>query len=384
MVIVHVLSSFGQGGQEKLAADLARLQRVASHEVIAISIAPGPQGPIAAAFRAACVLPKTIAKGPRLDPSLPIRLAAFLRRRRVDVVHTHNPHALIYGAPAGRLAGATVIHSKHGMNPDKPRRQWLRRAAARLVDAYVAVTPTLAEQAIGQGDCDVSRLHVIPTGIDCVRFAPNRDRRREVRAQLGISDDAWVVGAVGRLAPEKDYALLVDAMAPLLCNARRLVLVGDGAERNALRARIDGIPGRAWVHMVGERRNVENLLAAFDAFALTSRTEGLPLVLLEAMATGLPVVSTAVGGIPDLVEDGVTGFLVPARERAPLTGRLASLCADEALSRRLGEAGRRKVHERHSIDRMAAEYTALYERAVRSRRGESGFSSRRSWPCRPA
>jgi glycosyltransferase involved in cell wall biosynthesis len=367
MVIAHVLSSFGQGGQERVAEDLARLQRAAGHEVLAISLAQGPEGPTAAAFRAAGVLPATIAKGPRVDPSLPVRLAAHLRRHRVNVVHTHNPHALIYGAPAAWLSGAVAVHSKHGMNPDLQRRLWLRRVAAKFVDAYVAVTPTLATKALAQGDCDSSRLHVIPNGIDVVRFAPSRRGRRKVREELGIPDDAWIVGTVGRLAPEKDQALLIDAMAPLLSEGRRLVIVGDGTERDRLRARIARLPGGRYVHMLGGREDVESILAALDAFALTSRTEGLPLVLLEAMATGLPVLSTAVGGIPDLVEHRITGLLSRAGEPAPLTRQLASLSTDASLSRQMGEAGRHQIFEHHSVDRMAKEYGALYESTLRSR-----------------
>ena len=316
MVIAHVLSSFGQGGQERVATDLGRLQRAAGHRVFAISIARGPEGATAAAFRTAGVLVETIAKRRGVDPSLPVRVAAHLRGHHVEVVHTHNPHALIYGAPAAWLAGAVVIHSKHGMNPDRRRRVWLRRAAAKLVDAYVAVTPTLATRALEQGDCDPSRLHVIPNGIDVERFTPSRDARRKTRGELGIPDGAWVVGTVGRLASEKDQALLIDAMASLLSEDRRLVIVGDGPERDRLRARVGAIPGGRYVHMLGARDDVESILAAFDAFALTSRTEGLPLVILEAMATGLPVLSTAVGGIPDLVEHHVTGLLSQPGDRA--------------------------------------------------------------------
>jgi glycosyltransferase involved in cell wall biosynthesis len=374
MVIGHVLSSFALGGQERVAGDLARLQRAAGHRVLAISLAPGPEGPVAATFQAAGALTCTVAKGSGVDPSLPLRLAAHLRRHAVTVVHTHNPHALIYGAPAACLAGAVAIHSKHGMNPDAPRRLWLRRVAASLVDAYVAVTPTVASQALEQRDCLPSRLHVIPNGIDTVRFAPDLDKRRMMREHLGIPAEAWVVVTVGRLAPEKDQALLVDAMAPLLGAGRRLIIVGDGAERAALRSRVAALPEGRYVHMLGERDDVESILAGCDAFALTSRTEGLPLVLLEAMATGLPVLSTAVGGIPDLIERGVTGFLSPAGDCRALAVGLASLSADPALSRCVGEAGRSEILAHHSVDRVAREYGELYERALRAR------ALRRRWP----
>jgi glycosyltransferase involved in cell wall biosynthesis len=348
-----------------VAAELARLQRAAGHDVFAFSIAPGPEGPIAAVFRSRGVFSETIAKRARVDPTLSVRLATHLRRHRVNVVHTHNPHALVYGAPAARLAGAVAIHSKHGMNPDTPRRQWLRRTAARLVDAFVAVTPTLARKAIEQRDCESSRLHVISNGIDVARFAPSPHRRRKVREELRIPDDVWVIGTVGRLSPEKDQALLIDAMGPLLSERRRLVIVGDGAEQDALRKRIASLPGSPYVIVLGERDDIESILCAFDAFAMTSRTEGLPLVLLEAMATGLPVVSTTVGGVPDLVKHRVTGLLVRAGDRAQLTRDLELLSSDSVLSSKLGEAGRRDVLERHSVERMAHDYAALYENTLR-------------------
>ncbi|HEX7669334.1 MAG TPA: glycosyltransferase [Polyangiaceae bacterium] len=374
MIIAHILSSFGLGGQERVAVDLARLQRASGHEVHALSIARGPEGPSADAFRKFGVRVETIAKGPRIDLSLPIRLAAHLRRHHVAVVHTHNPHALIYGAPAARLANAVAIHSKHGVNPDSARRLWLRRLAARFVDAYVAVTPTLAAVAAAKRDCPEARLHVISNGIDVKRFAPNRRARRDVRAELGIPEEAWVVGTVGRLAKEKNQGLLLQAMAPLLGEDRRLVIVGDGEEGASLRATVSRMRQGAFVHMLGSRDDVEDLLAAFDAFALTSLTEGLPLVLLEAMATGLPVISTAVGGIPDLIEHRITGFLSPSGEHGPLTRQLEWLSTDTSLSRQIGEAARRDVLELYSVERMARAYGALYETSLAQRSPASSRS----------
>ena len=159
-------------------------------------------------------------------------MAVLLARQGAEIVHTHNPQALIYGALAGRLAGARVVHTKHGINPDRARRVWLRRAAARLVDAYVVVTPSLARIAIHE--CDPNRVHVIANGIDTSSFTPRPGDRTDSRRELGLPEDAWVVGTVGRLAPEKDQALLVKAMAPLLGERRRLVIVGEGPERDAL------------------------------------------------------------------------------------------------------------------------------------------------------
>ena len=377
LTIAHVLSSFHTGGQERVALDLATEQRQSGHRVLAVSLAPLPEGPNGEAFRAAGAKTQSVAKGSGFDASLPFRLAAFLHKQRVDIVHTHNPHALIYGAPAAALVRAASVHTKHGRNPDRARRMWLRRAAAQLVDAYVAVTPKLAVIAIENHECVSARVHVIPNGIDAARFAPRPEAGRRTRAELGISEDAWVVGTVGRLSPEKNQALLVDAMTPLLGAQRQLVIVGDGPEREPLSLRIAATWRAEFVRMTGARSDVENVLAAFDAFALTSSSEGLPLVLLEAMAMRLPVVSTAVGGIPDLVEPGVTGFLVESGDRLALSDRLAWLATRPPMALEVADVAQQRVLERHTMQRMAKEYEALYVRllAAPARFGKHALAS---------
>jgi glycosyltransferase involved in cell wall biosynthesis len=358
--IAHILSSFGIGGQERMAAELSRAQRAAGHTVIAISLAGDAHGPIGETLRATGVHTFVEKKGRGLDVTLPVRLAMRLRLERVDVVHTHNPHALVYGAPAGKLAGAATVHTKHGINPDRPRRLWLRRAAGALVDAYVVVTPALAAVAARNRECNPARLSVVPNGIDVTVFAPNPPARSEVRTALGIPAEARVVGTVGRLAPEKDQALLVRAMLPLLDPTRQLVIVGDGPERDALRELVRSTGCERFIHMVGARDDVARFLPAFDVFALPSLTEGLPLVLLEAMSTELVVVASAVGGIPDLIDHGTTGFLSAPGDCAGVSTQLAALMADAHLAEAVGRAARKQVRGHHSLERMAAGYEALY------------------------
>jgi glycosyltransferase involved in cell wall biosynthesis len=369
--IAHVLSSFGMGGQERVALDLASWQKKRGHRVLAVSLAPEPEGPLGELFRAAGVRTETVPKYGGVDASLPVRLRAVLSAANVELVHTHNPHAMIYGAPAASLARAKSVHTKHGMNPDVSRRLWLRRTAAALVDAYVAVTPALAKVAVERAECDPARVHVVPNGIDVGRFAPSAEARARVRAELGIPGGSWLVGSVGRLAPEKDQALLVRAMAPLLDERRQLVLIGDGPERAALeRARAETWRAE-FCHLIGEKSDVAPYLAALDAFVLSSRTEGLPLGLLEAMAAGVPVLSTAVGGIPDLIQSGKNGVLVPAGDEKALVRELVALAAQPTLGRRLGQAGRDTVLARYSLSQMAERYEALYDKVTaRVRRPE--------------
>jgi glycosyltransferase involved in cell wall biosynthesis len=352
MKIAHILSSFGMGGQERVALDLAARQRARGDGVITLALAAGP---MRADFAAAGVDTRVVDKPDGLSPSVIGRLAWILRQERVDVVHTHNPQALIYGAPAARLAGAAAIHTKHGANPDNARRVALRRLAARLCRFYVAVSPLTAEVAEKNREAPRSRMRVVENGIDLSRFGPSPIAGAEVRAELGIPLDAFIIGTVGRAAPEKNQALLLRASLPLIARGAWLVVAGDGPELPSLRA---AAPRGAL--FLGARRDTPRLYAAFDVFSLSSHTEGLPLVLPEAMASGLPVVSTAVGGIPTVISEGETGLLTPPGDERALTGALSSLFEDRARAQAMGAAARAWALARYDAARMVADYDTLY------------------------
>jgi glycosyltransferase involved in cell wall biosynthesis len=360
MIVAHVLSSLRIGGQERMALDLASGQVESRHDVMVVSLAPPPDGPLADAFRKRNVKVHRVEKRPGVDPSLPFRLAALFRRERAAVVHTHNRMPLIYAAVAGKLAGAAVVHTRHGPGRGTGREQWLRRGAGALLDAYVAVSPELGELAKSLRDCAPAKLSVIENGIDLGAFGGAGGERAAAREAVGIPAGAWVVGSVGRLAVEKDYPLLVRASAPLLSGAARLMIVGDGAEAGTIRAEVSARQVERFVALPGARDDIPRLLAAMDVFALSSRMEGLPLCVLEAMAAGLPVVVPAVGGLPGLIADGVTGFLFPAGDEAALRARLEALRADPALARAVGARGQAYARERHSREAMVRRYLDLY------------------------
>ena len=358
--IVHVLSSFGVGGQERVALDLAIGQKARGHQVRVISLAPAPDGALADEFREQGIQTSRVDKrGEGIDMTLVARLARALRG--VDVVHTHNPLPLIYAAPAARLVGAAAIHTKHGKNPAGRANRLLRRAASAFVHAFVAVSDKTADQARQQRDVAAKKLHTIANGIRLDRFRPDADARAAVRVELGLGD-AFVVGTVGRLDDYKNQALLVRAMAPLLSSSVRLVIVGDGPNRAEVEAEVSRLREPRWVVMTGRRMDVPHLVPAFDVFALSSKTEGLPLVVPEAMAAGLPIVATAVGGLPDVVDEGVTGMLVPVEEAA-LRAALESLIGDPARARAMGARAREIALERYSHDRMVDAYLDRYARA---------------------
>ncbi|MGE3764573.1 MAG: glycosyltransferase [Kofleriaceae bacterium] len=356
--IVHVLSSFGVGGQERVALDLAIGQLARGHVVSVISLAPAPDGPLAAEFAAAGVAVHRVAKRGGIDPTLVPRLALVLRRLGANVVHTHNPLPLIYGAPAARLIGARAIHTKHGVNPGTRAHRLLRRAAAQLAHAFVAVSDTTCEQARAQHDAPLDRLSTIPNGIRLDRYAPDAAARAQVRSELGLGD-AFVVGTVGRIDRFKNQALLVRAMGPLLSPEVRLVIVGDGDNRAQVEDAIHELPDPSLVVMTGRRSDVPRVIQAFDVFALPSKSEGLPLVVPEAMSASLPIVATNVGGLPSVVDHMHTGFLVDVDEDQ-LRAALSMLVNDRERAREMGARARQVALARYSHERMVDDYLALY------------------------
>jgi glycosyltransferase involved in cell wall biosynthesis len=363
--IAHILSSYGMGGQERVAFDLAVSQLRAGCRVTAVSLAPPPDGPLAAELRTAGIEVARVARPkPGVDPMLVARLAWWLRRHRVDLTHTHNRMALIYGAPAGRLAGAAVVHTKHGNNPRGGARLRLAKLSGRCVNAFVAVSPETAAFARKRNEIDERKLLVINNGIELSRFHPEPTARERVRRELGIDAGVWLIGTVGRVAPEKNHALLLRAAAPLLGPQHHLVVAGDGPLMDSLKALVAELQIGAFVHLLGARGDVPDVLNALDVFVMSSSTEGLPLVVLEAMATGLPVISTRVGGIPDVLDEGQTGFLVPSEDEAALRDRIAQLHADPAGTRAAGAKARSVAVTRYSGERMQRDYLELYARVL--------------------
>jgi len=362
--IVHILSSFGVGGQERVALDLAIGQLARGHRVSVISLAPAPDGPLAAEFADAGVAVHRVPKHGGLDPTLVPRLAIALRRLGAGVVHTHNPLPLIYGAPAARLVGARAIHTKHGVNPGSRAHRYLRRAAAQLTHAFVAVSDTTEAQAREQHDAPLDRLSTIPNGIRLDRYAPDAAARAAVRDELGLGD-AFVVGTVGRVDHYKNQAMLVGAMAPLLSPSVRLVIVGDGDHRPQVEDAIHELPDPSLVLMTGRRSDVPRVIQAFDVFALPSRSEGLPLVVPEAMSAALPIVATNVGGLPTVVDHMHTGFLVDVDE-LQLRAALSVLVNDPPRAREMGMRARHVALSRYSHERMVDAYLALYTGSSRA------------------
>lgn len=298
-----------------------------------------------------------------------LRLRRAIRAGHYDVVHTHSSKAGILGRIAARLAGVPVIvHTAHGwgFNDHQPWHVFwlyvvLERLCAPLTDAIVVVGAPNRDKGLSLGIGRPEQYRLIRSGIEVQAFRDVRTSRDEARRRIGLPRDAFVIGSVGRLEGQKAPLDLLAAFVPVAAEhpEAHLVYVGEGSWRGELEAAIAraGLGGR--VHLVGLRRDVPELLRAFDVFALASRWEGLPRVFPQAMAAGLPIVATRVDGAPDAITPGENGWLVDVGDMAAMARYLRTLADDPALARRMGAAGRARVDE-FAVERMVEELAELY------------------------
>jgi glycosyltransferase involved in cell wall biosynthesis len=349
MRIAHISGCLDMGGQEKLLVEFAKHADRDRFDLRFVSL--GTRGILADELESAGWPVTALDVAPGLHLRLPWRLAKRLRAWETDVVHTHNDRPLVYGAPAARLARVGgVIHTKHGRGTYNSRRQTLLGAwTARLTDQFVCVSDECARLARAQG-VPASRICTLHNGIDTRRFT------------MSGPDLAGPAVVVARLCADKDLATLLHATAHVIAASPRfrLWIAGDGPEGPALRELANRLGLADAVRFLGQVRDVPALLGQARMFVLSSVSEGVPLTLLEAMASGLPCVATRVGGIPEVLHDGADGLMIEPREPAALASALLRLHADDELANRLGQAGRRRVVEQFDVRRMVERYEQIY------------------------
>ncbi|MDZ4843147.1 MAG: glycosyltransferase [Hyphomicrobium aestuarii] len=285
------------------------------------------------------------------------RLVGLMRQRQHRIIHTHQPHASQLGRVAARLAGCrTIIDSVHNDEPYFARSDWKLRLKAlqRVTGATIAITERVKSHLAGTVGLDPDGITVIPYGVEL----PISIDRAGARRELGLAEDAFVVGFVGRLVPQKDLGTLIDAMAGL--PDAHLCLVGNGDEETALRAHC-ARAGLVHVHFAGARPNGADLMAAFDVFALSSKWEGLGLVLLEAMSRGVPIVATRGGAIPEVLSGGELGLLSDVGDADGFGSNLRHLRQDADLRAGLIKRGYEAIRQRYSVAAMVSATTAVYE-----------------------
>lgn len=291
------------------------------------------------------------------------QIARLAKTARVRVIHSHNAQAHFYAALGGWLAGVKVMHTEHHpkLGAEERRINRVNRFAARFTDFSVAVSPRLGEIALAHEGARPDRFAVVPNGIHVEAYEAAVDRA-DLRRELSLPPDAKLIGSVGRLVAQKNQALLLEAFKPI-ADARPdvfLVLAGDGDLRAALRQQIEQLRLKDRAFLLGNRGDVPKVLGSLDIFALSSDNEGHPIALLEAMAAGCPCVVTDVPGNKDVIEEGVTGWLVPPRDATALNAALRKLLDDTSLAQTAGVTARETVRAKFSVQQMCRQYETLW------------------------
>ncbi len=296
------------------------------------------------------------------DLILPFRLARLFRKVHPDIIHSRNAESFFYAYLGAKLAGVKcIVHSEHGRTfNDRKIRFLMQKWFSEYTHAIFSVSTQLKADLVKHIHIPKERIEVLHNGVDLNQF--KSVQRQVVRDKLGFRDDQIIIGSVGRLVAVKNYALLLSAFHQLNLKNAVVMLVGEGGERKILEELAQSLAIADRVHFLGHRDDVAELLLAMDIFVLPSVSEGMSNTLLEAMAVGIAPVASDVGGNPEIVEHGVSGFVFPSRDESALREYLMMLATDTALRGEIGSAARDKVKKEFTIDAMVARYESLYHR----------------------
>jgi glycosyltransferase involved in cell wall biosynthesis len=306
------------------------------------------------------------------DPRMMRAIRHIIRTHRPDVVHTHRA-VLQYALPALLESGAPVIHTVHNIALQEVPR--IARVAHRVAFSC-GVTPVAIGEMVARSFKDVYRREpaaIIPNGINTAGFERPASAGARWRSQEGLGKEAVVCATVARFAAQKNLHVLVEAFKVVAAIEPKavLVLAGDGPERDSLEQSCVSLRRTGRVRFLGRRSDVPDLLAASDVFVLSSKWEGNPLSVMEAMAAGLPVLSTAVGGVPELIQDGVTGRLIAEGSTSALADAILAMTLDRSQRIAMGHAARQRARALFDKRAMANGYAAIYDQQAARRKRKS-------------
>ncbi len=304
-------------------------------------------------------------KGDAHEAFLFLRLARLFKREKIDILHTNGWAALFdgfFGAKIGRVP--VVVHTEHGKDVEdfvqiQQRRVWARRLITPFLDQMIAVSDDIKKQFVNVTGLKAEQIVCIHNGIE---FHDVEINYKEKRKEIGVKDIEILIGAVGRLESVKNYDVFIQAAELVLKEYPlvKFILIGDGTLKEKLQSLTTKLGIEKSVLLLGERNDVDELLKVMDIFVLPSRSEGLSIALLEAVANKLPIVATNVGGNPEVVIDGKTGILIPSGDVSSLVRAITELLKDEDRRKNMGENGFVVVKEEFTVEKMIANHEELY------------------------
>jgi glycosyltransferase involved in cell wall biosynthesis len=380
--VLWLIKGLGAGGAERLLSDsIPYLDRRTFNYEVAYML-PWKRD-FVPDFERAGIPAHCLNSTKRVDPGVFLRLRRLLRERHVTLLHSHLPSTGITARFASRMTGVRArIYTEHNvLGVYHPAIRFLDRLTYRMDDITIAVSEEVANTARGWRLLRPGRLNVIENGVAMSGIkVPDDGAPRPLMASLGVPAGNFIIGNIAHLRPAKGHNFLLDAVKLIAASHPAVTCVIVGREKTpGVQAELEryatSLGIRDHVVFTGFREDARELAAETDAFVLSSLFEGLPIALLESMALRKPVVVTAVGGVPEVVTDGVHGFLVPPKDPAALAGGVLRLIADPSLRRRMGEAGAEKVLEDHSTKRMVRQIEQLYHEVLTKRGLKLGRSS---------
>jgi glycosyltransferase involved in cell wall biosynthesis len=373
--ILHIVAPAPFGGLESVLRILAKGQTRAGHNVrVAVVLSPGDEtNPFFRSLKSDGVAVSEIMVGDRNYVGERTAVRELCARQKPDVVHTHGYRPDVVDAGVARGRGIAVTSTCHGFIDAgfKGRiYQWVQRQALRRFDAVVAVSEPIARR-LAEAGVARSRIHLVPNAFAAADVTLSKDAARR---ELDLPAERPIIGWVGRLSHEKGPDVAIDAFARMASAGASLVMIGAGRDEASLRARAHALGVGDQVLWRGVVPDAGRLFTAFDAFLLSSRTEGTPIALLEAMASMVPIVATRVGGVPNIV-DGDSALLVESEDISAMGGALAQTFTDPSSARARATSARKVLDARFNVDEWLSRYESIYRSVLRMRSSPGSMGS---------
>jgi sugar transferase (PEP-CTERM/EpsH1 system associated) len=376
--VMHIIEDLENGGAERVLVTLASGLDPQRFRPLVCCLTK--KGRMAVELEARGIPVVTINKRPKLDLAMLFRLCKLMREQKIDIVHTHVFTANFWGRLAAIFANVPVLitHEHSTFTVDNRFRRWIENVLIRRTNRVITVSENLRRRLVSEGRLPPNVVVTIHNGLHLQPQSSDEAKRAQLRRELGLEKFDHVIGTVGRLEPRKNYPLLLEAIAMLLARHPRaaLLMIGSGPEKEKLQQQAHNLGISGQVVFTGYRSDISGLLGLMSTFCLSSTTEGISMAILEAMAAGVPVVATQVGGNVEIIPDRQHGILVPSGDVAALANALSETLSNQDAAIKMAKHGQARICEFFSEQHMIQRIEALYMQCLAQPSRRKNDSSR--------